>query len=520
MNVKRIKYIALTSALVASLSACATEEVVDTYVAPLSVTTIMPTIEDFQTRATTVASLEPSSRVVLMPTVSGEVEQVYVSLGDKVTVGDLICIVDNENAVDQVESMEDAVERATDAINTLTEGMLVKAPVSGYVQTIDEQLGHSVSASSQLAYLSNQKQMTVKLPFLDSFVDSSWLGDTANLSFVETGETMVGKVTEISGSPDYLYGNVAVNYVTIMVDNPGGIPVGRKVAGTVNGITCSANGEFESEANSPVMCGLNGTLDEIYVKVGDYVTAGTTMFRVTSTSTDSQLKSAQDSLADAVKARNDAYDLVGDYRVRANISGTVSNVMVKKFDMVSPSSSLIEVSTTDHMELTFTVSESVLPHLYMGQVLTIQSQGKTVYGEISELSTVASAQTGLFTVKGIILGEDVLTGTSANVEFTDFVVKNAMVVPFEAVHFIGDDAFVFKVEDNTAVKTQVQVAQFTADKIIISEGLSETDVLISSWSSQLRNGLAVNPVGSTPEIEEEPEEEVADEEEDSSDVSN
>lgn len=480
----------LLAGMLTCLTACS-EEVIDTYVPPLQVHTITPTSEDFLTFGTTVASLEPSSRVTVIPAVAGEVEQVYVSLGDQVNLGDLLCIVDSEAVESQCDTADDAVSRATDSINTLLESMLVKAPVSGYVQSIDEKLDHSVSGSSQLAFLSNQQQMTVKLPFLFGSVDSTWIGATADLSFLDTGESLSGRVTEISGGSEYLYSNIAVNYVTITVDNPGGIPVGRKVAGTVKGVTCSADGEFDSEASSPVMSGLTGTLDEIYVSVGEYVTAGTPMFRVVNPSTDSQLKSAQDGLADAVEARNDAYDLLADYRVTANVAGTVSNVLVKRFDVIGQSSGVVEISTTDHMELTFSVSEAVLPYLTIGQELNISSQGKEVLGEISEISKVASSQTGLFTIKGVIYGEDVLTGTTAQVEYMDFLVEDALTIPFEAVHFIGDNSYVYVVEDNTALKTEVQIAQFTADRIIITDGIDESAQLVSSWSAQLRNGLTV-----------------------------
>ncbi len=491
MKYSKLMVLASTLFCLNFLTACAEEEI-DTYVAPLQVHTISPTVEDFLTYGSTVASLEPSSRVVVMPGISGEVEQVFLSLGDQVQVGDLICIVDSEAVETQCSNAEDAVSRARDSIDTLLETMLVNAPISGYVQSIDEQLDHSISGGTQLAYLSNQQQMTVKLPFLYGSVNNTWIGAIADLSFVDTGESISGIVTEISGGSDYLYGNIAVNYVTITVDNPGGIPVGRRVAGTVLGINCSADGEFSLESSSPVISGLVGTLDEIYVSVGQYVTAGTPMFRITSPSMESQLKSARDGLDDAIEAMNDAYDMLADYRVTANIAGTVSNVLVKPFDIIGQSSGVVEISTTDHMELTFSVSEAVMPYLTVGQELKISSQGKAVYGEISEISKVASSQTGLFTVKGVIYGEDVLTGTTAQVEYVDFLVQDALTIPFEAVHFIGEECFVYVVEDSVAVKTAVEIAQFTEEKIIITEGIEEDSLLISSWSAQLRNGLTVD----------------------------
>lgn len=509
-----------TTLLIASLASCATAEV-DTTIDPLSVLTVSPSMEDFSTMGSTVASLEPGARVTVAPGISGEVEKVFVSLGDYVEVGDLLCIVDSEQVEDQCETAEDGVQRALEAQQTIVESTLVKAPVSGYVQSIDESIGHAISGSTQLAFLSNQQEMTVKLPFLASAVQSSWMGATANLTFVDTGEKINGRVSDVSGSAEFLYGNVSVKYVTISVDNPGGIQDGRRVAGEVKGVGCSGDGVFESQANSPVISGLAGTLTSIYVSNGDFVNAGTPMFSVTNASTDSQLRNAVNTLSDAMDAREDAYELLADYRVTATLEGTVSDVYVKYMDMLSPSSAVAEISATDKGELSFSVSEVVMPYLTVGQPLYISSSTGEVEGQITEISTVANGQTGLFAVKGVVVGEDVLTGTSAQVTYTDFIQKNALVIPFQAMQFIGESAYVFVVEDGIALRQEVEFSRFSEEKVIITQGLSPEDVVIASWSTQLRHGLAVAPIieGEPEETEGEVEQEEGDREEEATDVS-
>ncbi len=491
---KHLTYCLSVALMLSSLVACATQEV-DTTVAPLVVETTTPTIMDFTTTGTAVAHLEPGSRVTVAPGIQGEVEQVFVSLGDMVEVGDLLCIVDSEQVETQRDNARNGVTRAQDGINAITDGMLVKAPVSGYVQSIDEKLTHAVSASSQLAILTNQQEMKVKLPFIDSAVSNSWVGATAQLTFVDTGEKLTGRVTEISGSPEYLYSNVAVRQVTIVVSNPGGIQSGRRVAAEVNGVGCSGDGTFESQASSPVICGLNGTLDAIFVSNGQYVTAGTPMFRVTSTGVESQLLSAQNSLADALDALEDVNDLLADYRVTATIAGTISEVYVKPLDMMSASSPVAEISTTDKGELSFSVSEVVMPYLSLGQTLVVTSSTGEVEGKITEISSVASAQTGLFSIKGIVEDQNVLVGTSAQISYTDFRIEDALVIPFQAMQFIGEDCYVFVVEEGIAQRRQVEYSRFSQDSAVITSGLSLDDVLISSWSTQLRQGLAVTPLG-------------------------
>lgn len=480
----------LAGILAVSLTSCS-EEVVDVTVDPLTVRIVSPSQQDFSTTGSSVATLEPGSRVSVIPGVQGEIEQVLVSLGDTINSGDLICTVDAEMAYTQRDNAQDAVTRAHEALAAIQEGLLVKAPISGYVQSIEGKLNHAVSGSTQLAYLNNQKNMTVKIPFLESMVDSSWIGQTANLSFLDTGEKITGTVTELTGTPSFLYGNIAVHYVTISVYNPGGIQDGRKVAAEVNGVACTADGVFESEADSAVISGLSGTLNQIYVSVGDYVNAGDTMFRVVNTSTDNQILNAENSIADAIDARQDAYDLIADYRVTAPISGTVSEVYIKALDQIGGTSAVIEISTTEEMELTFNVSESVVPYLFIGQSLDITSVTGDAKGEITEIAAVASSQTGLFTIKGRVLGDTLLTGTSASVSYEDFAEDDVLVIPFEAVQFIGERSYVFLVQDDIAVKQEVILSRFSQTEVIVLEGLSTSDRIISTWSSQLRNGLEV-----------------------------
>lgn len=489
-----------SSLLMLCLTACTEEVEVEVTVDPLTVRTISPSYEDFTTTGSTIASLEPATRVNVVPTVQGEIQRVFVSLGDYVSVGSTICTIDSEMADTQRENAEDAVLRAQEALQYIEDSLIVNAPISGYIQSIEAKLDHSVSASSQLAYMNNRREMTVKIPFLDSMVDSSWIGETANLTFVDTGEKLTGTVTEISGTPSYLYSNIAVNYVTINVTNPGGIQDGRRVAAEINGITCTADGSFTSEADSPVMSGLNGTVDSIYINVGDYVTAGEPMFRIVSVATDNQILNAQNSINDAQDAVEDAVELLEDYVVTAPISGTITEVYMNALDTANGGSPVVEISTTNDTELTFSVSESVVSYLKVGQTLGVQSHSGEGTGTITNIAKVANSQTGLFTIQGRLVSGSLLSGTSATVSYTDYIESNALVIPFESIQFVGDQCFVFVVEDNTAVKKEVFISRYSGDKVIIKEGLTSDDLIISTWSAQLRNGLEVQeevPVSDT-----------------------
>ncbi len=484
------------AALLALLCGCAQEEVVEEVTAAVAVSTTQPLVETYATTGTYLASLEPQTRITVMPLLSGEIESVSVTLGDTVNEGDVLCAVDMEDILDQCETMDTTVERAQTAYSAVVDGLLVKAPVSGYVYSIDTTLGYAVSATSQLAYLSNQDEMTIELPFLDALVTDSWMGSTANLTLVDTGEQLTGTVTDIAGSTTFLYDTIQVRYVTITVTTPGALSVGRSATASVGGVACSDSGTFSNGESSPVYSGLAGYVDQIYVSNGQYVTAGTAMFRVTNTSTLLQLSNTADSLQDAMDARDDMYEMMDDYTVTAPISGTISAVYVQALDIISASSPVVEIATTDRMEISFSVPQSTVGHLFVGESFDITTGQGSTTGTITELSTVADSMTGLFTVKGLVEGEGtaMLSGTTAQVLLNTYVKEDAMIIPYDAVQFIGNQAYVYTVVDSYTVQAPIEIEKYDSTRILVASGLSAEDTIVATWSSQLRDGLLVEEV--------------------------
>ncbi|MFI3312988.1 MAG: efflux RND transporter periplasmic adaptor subunit [Eubacteriales bacterium] len=495
MRRKSIQVLCCTAAL-ALLCGCAQDEVAEETTAAVAVSTTQPVVETYATTGTYLASLEPQSRVTVMPLLSGEIETVDVTLGDAISEGDLLCTLDTEDIIDQCETLDTTVARVQTSYNAIADGLLVKAPVSGYIYSIDTSLGYAVGATDQLAYLSNQQSMTIELPFLDALVSDSWMGTAATLSLVDTGEQLSGTVTDISGTTAFLYETIQVRYVTITVNTPGALSVGRSATATVNGTTCSDSGVFSNAESSPVYSGLSGYVDAIYVSNGQYVTAGTSMFRVTNTSTLLQLSNGADSVQDAIDARDDMYEILEDYTVTAPISGTISAVYVQPLDIISASSPVMEISTTDRMEISFSVPQSTVNHLFVGESFDVTTGQGTATGTVSQVSTVADATSGLFVVKGLVEGDGtaMLSGTTAQVELKTYAKEDAMIIPYDAVQFVGSNAYVYQVVDNYTVQVPIEIEKYDSTRILVASGLSSTDTIVATWSAQLRDGLLVEEV--------------------------
>lgn len=69
-----------------------------------------------------------------------------------------------------------------------------------------------------------------------------------------------------------------------------------------------------------------------------------------------------------------------------------------------------------------------------------------------------------------------------------------MLLPYDAVYYEGEQAYVFCVEDGAARKTPVETGLYNEDKIEILNGLSSDSIVIHTWSSQLTDGAKIRLV--------------------------
>lgn len=198
-----------------------------------------------------------------------------------------------------------------------------------------------------------------------------------------------------------------------------------------------------------------------------------------------QLKQAQAGLRSAQKQLEYT-------RVTAPISGVIERKMVDTHDMASPQNPVYVISSRSEMTVNFSVSEDSVKHMQVGDPLTVEKGGKSYAGSILEISTMVDQQTGLFLVKGSIEDAgDLYTGTTVKVTATTQRVENAMVVPLDVVYYQSGKPYVYLVQDGAAKKTWIETGLYDNEKVEVTSGLTKESHLITTWSSQLKDGSKV-----------------------------
>ncbi len=186
------------------------------------------------------------------------------------------------------------------------------------------------------------------------------------------------------------------------------------------------------------------------------------------------------------------------YSPTTPISGTVVSKTVEQFGLVQPGYAAYVISNQDAMNVTFTVSGQVRDNLQIGMPVTLEKNGSTYSGTITEIGEAVEQQSGgLFVVKAITEadGGKLAGGTSVKLTLDTFRSENTILIPYDAIHFESEQAYVFEIVDEKAVKKSVTVGLMSEDMVEVTEGLSAGSRVVATWSSQLEDGAAVRIIG-------------------------
>lgn len=194
-------------------------------------------------------------------------------------------------------------------------------------------------------------------------------------------------------------------------------------------------------------------------------------------------------------AANEYNNQSGYSTITASTSGLVESCDVEVYDNVSPQTKLCVISGGSEKVVSFDATERIIKKMKVGDKLVLEKSGTKYEGTISEISTMVDETSGLFKVKATLDPKVALaTGTSAKVYVTSDKVENVMTIPADSVYYENGKALVYTYEKGKAHKVFVEVGISDDKNIEVVSGLSNSDKVISTWSSELYEGASVNGV--------------------------
>ena len=388
---------------------------------------------DVSNELTSSGTLEPKDTYTITSQVSGEVLQADFEEGDEVEKGDVLYVIDQSdisNNVDQtqrnLESAKESYEQAKieydEAISDLGGGT-VKAAQSGYVRNITLKAGDTLNqGSNDIAELYNDSAMTVRLAFLSTDADALSIGQDVAVEIGDTGETIPGRVEEKSDLIETINSGTMVKYVKILVTNPGGLTESDRAIAYSGDIVSVSDGNFEAYESSTLKVDLPSQVKvkDVLVQEGQYVSAGTALFTITSdtlrdavNSAENSLKTAENNLKDAEENVDSVNENVNKYTITAPISGQIIVKNTKVGDNVNTGNSTTELALIyDLSELTFEMSidELDISDVEVGQEVVITAdafEDKSFKGHVSNVGINGTSSNGVTTYPVVVtLDED------------------------------------------------------------------------------------------------------------------
>jgi len=190
------------------------------------------------------------------------------------------------------------------------------------------------------------------------------------------------------------------------------------------------------------------------------------------------------------------------YTIVSPISGVVETVNVSKDEMAPQGVPAFTISEKKTMEASFYVTEDVKNYLKVGDPVRteVDEDGNYSPGKIIGIDTAVDPQRGLFKVKAEIYPanrSDYSSGTSVNLLVVSNSAQNQILIPYDAVYYENGQAYVFVIKNGVAVRKNVETGIYDANKIVITDGLSPGNRVVTSWASGLKDGAEVEIVDSS-----------------------
>ena len=481
-----------------------------------------PTTGELTNDTTYIGTVEPQQQVYVTPKVSGTVTAAYFEVGDTVKEGDVLFKIDDEAAQLQMKSAEASYSQAEAGVTAATSGSrdLQNYQTEEQIRQLKEKLSDADDSiddmEDDLDKLRDQKktatsQVSSTQTTVDQLTESLGVQNEA----VETAKKELEKAktaleeAKKAGSNETSESGEEGNEETSVVDTS----VQEAAVKTAEANLQAA--ENKVEATSSQLAIAKQGLSTAQAALNS-IESGKTQLK----SGIEQLKDGKDTIQDNLNTAEQTYSITQNevypetdatyaaqlqaasvgvdsakmqldfYTVKAPISGVVEAANVKKEDMAAAGNPAYIISNKDSMTVTFNVTEKAKNTMNVGDHVTVERNGETFDGTITEIGTMAGQQTKLFQVKATIpgAGDKLPNGVSVKVSATTEKEDGSTLVPFDALYFSGGDAYVYCVVDNKLVRTSVTVGLMDDDHAIIEDGLDADSLVVSNWSSKLRNG--------------------------------
>ena len=181
--------------------------------------------------------------------------------------------------------------------------------------------------------------------------------------------------------------------------------------------------------------------------------------------------------------------------IKAPFDGTIGLRNVSVGEYLSTTTIIANLVNTNPVKITFSVPEKYASSMKVNTPVQFTFAGSTktytatIYAiepEIDALTRTMQLRAKASNLDGVLLA-----GSFANIQLPLTVIKNALLVPTEAVIPIQDGKKVFIVKNGKAKEAVVETSSRTDKDVLILSGLQEGDTVLTTGVMSMKPGTAV-----------------------------
>ena len=475
-----------------------------------------PKISSIENSGDFIGTVQSEEQVYVMSKLSGDVTETFFEVGDYVNEGDLLFTVDDTSAQIQLKQANASLSSANASLNTAKAGVnTANANINYQTASVTESFAKSDTTEKQLQLSIDQAEVNFrnneinigtldntltnlkdKLNDVNDGIDalkpqlegakaeyaaalSNAQADPNNKTFQEVANakksilnTYSSNLSELEASKQSIENSIKQTEASISTAKNSNCLIVEQAD-----IARDQKSDYQNYTRATIG---NGGLASLAQAQAGVVQAEAGVVQSKAGITQAQ-------------AAVDAAKLQLDYaNVTAPVSGIITSKGVTKNNMTSTGSVAYTIMSDGSKFVVFYVSEDIMRELQVGQSITVEKNNEELEAVITENPQVADANTGLFMVKARVNGnEDLVSGIKVKLNMTTKHADNVMTLPIDAVYHESEKSFVYTYVNGKANKVYVETGLYDDEKIEIISGITTDDQVITTWSSQLRNGSEV-----------------------------
>lgn len=466
--------------------------------------------QDIQLTLSATGTVEPANQYDVTAAVQGDVVSCTFEEGDMVKKGDVLYEVDKsdvENSISQAQlQLEQSQNNYRQSVESLDD-LNVKSDKAGIITKVNVEEGDQVQKGTAIAEARDASIMELKVPFNASSIGQIGIGSVAIVTMDNSFETLSGTVSAIDGADTVLDGYQIVRYVTIRVQNPGGLSTSASATATINGVACNQGANFTYLSEFTITAEGSGKITNLSIDEGSSVSAGQTVARLSSTETTNSVDNSRLSLAQQQLSYQNTVDKLDDYTITAPIDGTVITKNTKvgdKLDMTNGQTTLAVIYDLSYLTFDISLDELDINKVAVGQTVNITcdslTDADTFEGTVTKVSVAGTTSNGVTTYPVTVQIDNAPDGLlpGMNVDATIVVdeAADAIAIPVAAVQR-GDTVYV---KDDSAKNTDQTIVNGT----LLPDGWKAVSVktgLSDDTNIQITEGISVGDVVYVPQIQ-------------------